>query len=277
MTGRPFAVVLGVVALGVSMPAPQIGASRTALATVTDLRGRSIVDIEPDDFVVRESGRARDVLSVRIADYPIAVVLDNGLGAGRDFESIRAAAARFIGRVGHRPIALAIADPVGLVATFDDDRAMVMERLQQVGANRSTEGMFQAIVAAARAIQESGSPFSVIVVVSATPVGAVPNELLTPVIDSGATVHAIVTGNGEASNTAAGSSETLHALADQTRGQFTTIYSSASYQIALDRLADRLAPQLMVEYVVPIGSSSGNDVQLGVRIPGARVNGLGVR
>jgi hypothetical protein len=69
----------------------------------------------------------------------------------------------------------------------------------------------------------------------------------------------------------------LHALADQTRGQFTTIYSSASYQIALDRLADRLAPQLMVEYVVPIGSSSGNDVQLGVRIPGARVNGLGVR
>jgi len=29
--------------------------------------------------------------------------------------------------------------------------------------------------------------------------------------------------------------------------------------------------------VVPVGSSSGNDVQLGVRIPGARVLGLGVR
>ncbi len=73
------------------------------------------------------------------------------------------------------------------------------------------------------------------------------------------------------------STETLRALADETHGQFTTIYSSASYQVALDRLADRLAPQLMVEYVVPVGSTSGNDVQLGVRIPGARVIGLGVR
>ena len=33
----------------------------------------------------------------------------------------------------------------------------------------------------------------------------------------------------------------------------------------------------MVEYVVPVGSTSGNDVQLGVRIPGARVIGLGVK
>jgi hypothetical protein len=148
--------------------------------------------------------------------------------------------------------------------------------LTKRNGHESKHARAKAIVAAARAIQDSGSPFSVIVVVSATPVSAVPNELLTPVIDSGATVHAIVTGNGGA-DTAARSSETLHALADQTRGQFTTIYSAASYQVALDRLADRLAPQLMVEYVVPIGSSSGNDVQLGVRIPGARVNGLGVR
>jgi hypothetical protein len=279
MTWRALTLTLGLATWCVAAisASPQIGASRTALATVVDARGRSIVDIEPDDVVVRESGRTRDVLSVRVADYPSAVVLDNGLGAGRDFEAIRAAAARFIGRVGHRPIALAIAHPVGLIATFDDDRAVVMERLEQAAASRSAEGMFEAIVAAAGAIKDSGSPFSVIVVVSATPVSTVPNELLTPVIDSGATVHAIVAGNNGAGDTPARSSETLHALADQTRGQFTTIYAAASYQVALDRLADRLAPQLMVEYVVPVGSSSGNDVQLGVRIPGARVNGLGVR
>ncbi len=89
-----------------------------------------------------------------------------------------------------------------------------------------------------------------------------PSELLTPILESGAAVH--VDRHRRKSGRRCDPTETLRALADQTHGQFTTIYSSASYQIALDRLADRLAPQLMVEYVVPVGSTSGNDVQLGV-------------
>jgi hypothetical protein len=278
---RPSALLILGVGLLCATDTPvarQIGASRTALATVVDARGRSIVDLEADDLVVRETGQPRDVLSVRVADYPIALVLDNGQGAGRDFDTIREAAARFIGRVGHRPIALVQADPVALVATFDDDRAVVTEKLQKTAAGTSPDGVFQAIVMAARAIRESGSLFSAIVVMSATPVGSVPNELLTPITESGATVHVVVSGAGGGLEApAARSSETLRALADQTRGQYTTIYAAASYQVALDRLADRLAPELLVEYVVPVGSSSANDVQLGVRIPGARVVGLGVR
>ena len=251
----------------------QLGASRTVLATVVDARGRAIVDIEADDFVVRETGRSREVLSVRVADYPIAVVLDNGPGAGQDFDTIRQAAARFIGRIGHRPIAVALADPARLIATFEDERAAVVQTLEKAATSTSGEGLFQAIVEAARAISENGSPFSAIVVVSTSPLASVPSELLTPILESGAAVHVIVAG----SQAPGQSKETLRALADETHGQFTTIYSPASYQIALDRLADRLAPQLMVEYVVPVGSTSGNDVQLGVRKPGARVVGQGVK
>jgi hypothetical protein len=263
---------------GTARPGPQIGASRTVLATVVDGRGRSIVDIEADDFVIRETGQLRDVLSVRVADYPIVLVLDNGQGAGRDFDAIRQAAGRFIGRVGRRPVTVALSDPPRLIATFDDDRAVVVERLGNVTANSSTEGLFQGIMNAARAVQETGSPFSAIVVVSATPVSGVPSEVLTPILESGAAVHVVVNQYAPAgdSGSAGRPSDTLRVLSEETRGQFTTIYSAASYQVALDRLADRLAPELMVEYVVPAGSSSGNDVQLGVRIPGARVNGRGV-
>ena len=258
--------------------AQQVGASRSVLATVMDNRGRSMVDIEADDFVVRETGQLRDVLSVRVADYPIAVVIDNGQGSGRDFEAIRQAAGRFIGRVGRRPVAVALSDPPGLIATFEDDRALVLQRLQQAAATPSSDGLFQAIVAAARTLQETGSPFSAILVVSAAPVSTVPAEVLTPILESGATVHIVV--HREAS-TAPGqapgqSSEALRALADETHGQFTTIYAAASYQVALDRLADRIAPELLVDYVVPVGSSHGNDVSVGVRIPGARVESRGV-
>jgi len=257
--------------------AQQIGASRTVLATVMDSRGRSVVDIEADDFVVRETGQLRDVLSVRVADYPLALVLDNGQGAGRDLESIRQAAGRFIGRVGRRPVAVALSDPPGLVATFEDDRAIVLQRLQEATATSSSEGLFQAIVTAARTLQETGSPFSAIIVVSAAPVSTVPAEVLAPILESGASVHVVVhRASTPPSQTPGRSSEALQALADETHGQFMTIYAAASYQVALDRLADRLAPELLVEYVVPVGSSHGNDVSVGVRIPGSRVDARGI-
>ena len=67
----------------------------------------------------------------------------------------------------------------------------------------------------------------------------------------------------------------IRSLAEQTHGEFTSIYTAASYQSALDRLADRLSTEMMVEYLVPNGSKPV-DVKVGVRIPGARVRGLGV-
>jgi hypothetical protein len=215
------------------------------------------------------------VLSVRVADYPLAIVLDNGQGSGRDLEAIRRAAARFIARVGRRPVAVALSDPPGLIATFEDERAIVLQRLEKATVTSSSEGLFQAIVSAARALEETGSPFSAIVVVSAAPLSSVPADVLTPILQSGASVHVVV--HREATAAAPGqSSEALRALSDETHGQFMAIYAVASYQIALDRLADRLAPELLVDYLVPIGSSHGNDVSVGVRIPGSRVDARGL-
>ena len=69
----------------------------------------------------------------------------------------------------------------------------------------------------------------------------------------------------------------LQSLAVQTRGQFTSIFSSASFQVALDRLADQLASELMIDYIVPGNAPPNEDVTVGVKIPGARVVGMGVR
>src|SRR2546425_542516 len=180
------------VALHATVQAQQLGASRTVLGTITDSRNRPIVEFGPDDFVVREAGQTREVLSVRVSDYPIAVVLDNSLGSARDFEAIRRTAARFVGRVGHRPIAIAIADPPQLVSTFDDDRAVVLERVEKLTPSRSAGALFQAIVNAARAIQETGTPFSAIVVLTSGSANEIPDEFVTPILDSGAAVHVVV-------------------------------------------------------------------------------------
>ena len=108
----------------------QTGASRVALATVTDPRNRPLVDVGADDFVIQEAGTAREVLSVRPADYPIVVLLDNGSEGRADFPLMQAAAAHFIDRIGQRPIALGtIGGTPRMPTTFEDERKTVLAQL----------------------------------------------------------------------------------------------------------------------------------------------------
>ena len=254
-------------------------ASRFILVTVTDAGGRPTVDVDPDDFVVRESGQERDVLSVRVADYPIVVVLDNGPGANREFDAIRRATARFISRVGHRPIAIASANPPKMIATFDDDRATVIQRVDKLRKGGSGDGLLDAVAAAAQATQKTGEPFSGVVVIVANSGANGSAELHTAILDSGASVHAIVqqkTSTGGANQARRPSLAMLADLVDDTRGQLITIYAADAYELALDRFANQLAGELILEYIVPADSPTGGDVRLGVRIPGAKIDNWGM-
>ena len=200
----------------------QFGASRTALATVADTRGRAIVDIEADDFVVRETGGRATCCPYEWPTTPLPLVLDNGPARGRTsprFARRRRASsgASVTGRSRSRcPIRRGSSPPSTTTVSA------VMQALEKTTSSASGEGLFQAIVDAAHAISENGSPFSAIVVVSASPLAMVPSELLTPILESGATVH--VDGRQAGVRQRRRSTETLRALADQTHGQFTTIY-----------------------------------------------------
>ncbi len=259
---------------------PQTGASRVALATVVDPRNHPLLDVGADDFVIQEGGTAREVLSVRPADYPIVVLLDNGSAASADFPQIRKAVGHFIDRIGQRPLAIGtFGDPPKLVTTFEDDRSTVMARLDAIEADTTAGSlMLQGAARAGQVIRSTGSLFSAIVIVSATPIDASRNpqdEMIAQVVDSGAILHVIVNRATQSSGGDIRPGPALRAIAEQTRGEYTTIYSAASYQAALDRLADRLTSELMIEYLVPVGSKP-NDVKVGVRLVGARVRGLGV-
>ena len=136
----------------------------------------------------------------------------------------------------------------------------------------------EVLTAAIRAIQELGAPFSAIVVVSSRaidPGDLKSPELLKPILDGRIPVHVIA--NRPAANGALPpTADVLREVSSLTHGQYTTIYSPASYAIALDRLADRLSSEMMIQFLVPPGSSVAGEVLVGVKIPGARVTGLGV-
>ena len=258
----------------------QVADSRTALVTVSDARSRFIVDLGPDDFVITEGGQTREIIDARMADYPIVVLVDTGGAARESFPDIRKAVGRFLARLGQRPIALGtLSDPPTAAMSFDEDRARVAARLDALTVNGDTESLvLRSAGAAARTLREAAPRFSAIVIVSASALDSgrdTPEELIAPIIDSGAVVHAIVN-RGTPDVPIGGGMDVVRRLSDQTHGVFTPIYSAASYQVALDRLAERLASEMMIDYIVP-PRSAATDIQVGVRIPGARARGLGVR
>src|SRR5262249_50465124 len=129
-----FAVIPAILALALTLPPqPQTGASRLVLASATDPRGRALVDVGADDFVIQEGGATREVLSVRLADYPIVVLLDASASAD-DFALMQKAAVHFIERLGaDRPaVAGVFGEGPKLLATFDDERKAVLERISSL-------------------------------------------------------------------------------------------------------------------------------------------------
>lgn len=129
-------------------------------------------------------------------------------------------------------------------------------------------------------LAETGAPFSAVVVIAAGGVDAsapVRGELLPRILESGAAVHVVQVQPPEpTTDQEPGEADLLRVIADQSHGQFTAIFSTVSFSAALDRLSDRLAIEMMVQYLAPAGPRTG-DVRVGVRMPGARVIGLGVK
>jgi hypothetical protein len=260
---------------------PQVGTGRVLLATVVDATGRPIVDLSEDDFAIEEGGESREVFSVHVADYPVVLLVHEDATAGPDRPVILRAAARFLRRVGEeRAVAVGVLSGAApMLTTFADDRGAALDRLERLAAAPAASGVLAplaAVAAAARMVQALGSPFSAVVVAWS------PSRLddragaeataLAPVFESRTLLHVV-------SRTAAGRSsvsddEVLRDLAARSGGQYTPIYAEASYGVALDRVADRLGTEMMVEFVVPAGSRG--EVRAGVRIPGARVQGLRV-
>lgn len=267
-----------------------VGNARTVLAAVVNAQGQPVVDVSLDDFVVSEGTADREVLDVHVADYPLAIVLDDRGPLQGALPAVRAAARRFIQRVGERPVALfRLTEATTPLTTLDDDRATVLTRLDAVTApGTRAAAPLDTIAHAATMLAESGTPFSAVVVIAAGTVDAtalVRGELLPRILESGAAVHVVQAQPPEPeaapdpeppSDQAPVESDLLRVIADQSHGQFTAIFSTVSFPAALDRLADRLAIEMMVQYLAPAGPRAG-DVRVGVRMPGARVIGLGVK
>jgi hypothetical protein len=73
---------------------------------------------------------------------------------------------------------------------------------------------------------------------------------------------------------ALGLEELLRALAERTRGRYDLIYSPSGFHATLDDLQRRLAAEVFLEYLSAGGATAA--LQLGSRVPGTTVRGIGL-
>jgi hypothetical protein len=279
------AAAMAVLALDAGATAPlspsQAGASRVLLVEVFGPGNQALVGLESADFAIDEGGEPRDVFAAYPADYPVVILVDD-TPPDEEVDAIRSAAEHLIERIGQRPIVVGTLSSPSLLTSFDDDRAALLQKLRALRRSVASAPTMphDGLTAAVGALRDADAVFASIIVVASRPEEAAAEgggPALAPVLQSGAIVHAVIRNPRPmppAAPSPPGRPALIRELADQTGGQYVTIYSMGSYRVALDRIADRLAGETILEYMVPEGSVAGGAVRVGVRIPGARVRGL---
>jgi hypothetical protein len=274
-------------------------ASRFLLASVADGQTATpVIGLDADDFVIEEGTTRSEVIAIRVAEYPIAILVDTSHAAKTQFSEMRKAVRQLVGRMSGRDVALyTFGDRAFRVVDFTRDSTRLERAVEQLFAVPEGEShVLDAIIEAGRDIGRRESPVAMIVVVSA---GAndqsnrTPREVFEPVLASRSTLHVVemrtigasgrlgnVRGrrnltSDRAAEAALGLQELLQGLVDRTRGDYDRIFAGSGYFASLERLQRRLAAEVIVEYASS-GGDSTTPLRVGTRVLGGTVRAVGL-
>lgn len=285
--------IVAVVAVSVSLPlrasaqTPAAGpnTSRTVYVNAFDQNGMPVTDLVTEDFAVKEGGKARDVVISRPAKalMQIAVIVDdNGTGI------FRAPLYRFIQRLQGRAefaIISVVGQPMKLVDYTMDGREL-SEVLVTLSARPGTPDggqLLQGIYEAAKELEKREAPRPVIVALS------VPGEehstlparhVLDKLKDSGASLNVFIVAGSASRQMAAVTrpgalleenmnlGEVLGDGSKQSGGRREEIVAAAGALSGLQRLAEELLQQYVIEYDLPPGVKPSDRISVSVKKKG---------
>jgi VWFA-related protein len=268
-------------------PVQELGPNaRGVYVNVTDKHGVWVPDLTAADFVVKEGGKARDILSAEIASAPMRIAMvvdDNGTGI------FRYGVARFIERLQGRAVFalstvagqhLKIVDYTANVEALSNAIARLTARPGTIDGGQLLEGIYET----ALDLEKRKAPRSVIVVLT---VGGEEHSTLPAhhVLDqlrrSGAALHVIVVATSALSSMvpvtrpAALLAENLNlseVLGDgpkQSGGRRDEIVATAGIVSGLQQLAESLTRQYLVAYTQP--PKGNGKLSVSVKRPGMTV------
>src|SRR5688572_22176717 len=278
-------------ASALSVPAVALAQSneRVAYVNAYDEKTRApITGLGVRDFVVREDGAAREVLSVTPAKSPvaIAILVDNTQAATNHIGDIRRALASFVKLLqGLGPVAIVgVADRPTILRDYTTDQKQLQDGVGKVFAMSGAGAtLLDAIVEISRGLQRREEDRAAIVILTTENLEFSTrhyNEVLEALARGGAQLHAVIL------NTPAGTSlddparnraSVLDLGPKNSGGTRSDVLSSQAFEGELQELAAILKSQHRVVYARPQALIPPEKIEISSAKPGVIANGGAAR
>lgn len=182
---------------------------RSIYVTMVDQSGAPVPDMGPSDFIVREDGMAREILRVAPATDPmdIAILLDNSVAAAEAVPQMRRALPAFLdvlmapAAAGQRNqvAIITLAGRPTILAGYSIERAPLDKAIDRVWEDTFVGGYYllNGIIEVTEGFRKRESARPVIVAITGEGPelsNRHPDQVLTPLRDSGVALHVISIG-----------------------------------------------------------------------------------
>jgi hypothetical protein len=201
--------VVASLVLGHPEPLLSQARERSIYVTMIDRSGAPVPDMGPSDFIVREDDMAREVLRVAPATDPmdIAILLDNSVAAASAVQQMRLALPAFLDALmapapaGQRNqvAIITLAGRPTILADYSIERAALDKAIARVWEETFVGGYYllNGIIEVTQGLRKRESPRPIIVAITGEGPelsSRHPDQVLTPLRDSGAALHVISIG-----------------------------------------------------------------------------------
>ena len=259
---------------------------RTIFVSALDSGDEPVNDLDPDDFVITEDGRRREVLRVSRATEPmdIALLADNSKAAATAIGPMRSGLKDFVGEMaGDHQIALVgLADRPTILVNYTSNEMRLEEGINRLfGGSTSGMTLLDALVEVSGGLRQRDATRAVIVPVITTGI-EFSNRYGLDVVDSlkqaGVALHALVLGVvGFGSVPERERAVVLDAGSRETGGQHVTLLTDSAVRQALRKLARQLSAQYKVVYSRPESLIPPEEIEVTTRRTGVLMRGTPAR
>jgi VWFA-related protein len=285
--GRPLRLLAAAAAaVLVALPARAQTVEREMFVSVVDSADKPVTTLGVPDFIVREDGRAREVLRARRASEPIeiAILVDTSQALGNQVNDVRKGLEAFIARM--RPQAQISIIGFGDRPTIYADYTNSPEQLKRgLGFIFPIQGAGAYILDAVREVLkglEKRKPERSAVVVVFAGGREFSTDQYQPLVDGlkarGTALHVVTIGTTTPPDVQTSEGRNRELLFDrgssETGGRRDNVLTSMATGDALDRLAAELLGQYRITFARPDALVPPQRTEVAVRPPGLKARGI---
>jgi VWFA-related protein len=277
--GRIFLALAAVLAAAVTLDAQ--ADERVIYTSVVDKDGAPVLDLGIKDFIVREDGQAREILSVARDNDPlqIALLVDNSVAMRPRISLLRKAVAAFIEstRDDVQLALITLAERPTILVGYTTDRAALRKAAENMFAYEAANYLLDGISETSQGLAKRTMWRSAIAVI--TGIGPEMSyrqytEVLRFFREGGASLHVLQMGSGIG---AQGREIVVNKGTSETGGRFEEVLVPTRLELKSRQLATELSNQYRVTYARPSRLVPPSKTEVSARRSDLRARGMLVK